>query len=162
MSAQNGFGRVAIRATECSRAALRSGPAGRLLPPPALIAHKKVGENPPRRQGSGQATSAASSPLFRARKASLVQSGCPSAPVVLDCTPPFPFGLAPPSRRKNAIRVSRKGAFNKKPAGSKAPVGRRGILHRQPLTLSASHAACLCWNFWAAPLSSLTYFIMRL
>ena len=36
------------------------------------------------RQGSGHATSAASSPIFRARKTSLVQTECPSAPVVLD------------------------------------------------------------------------------
>ena len=46
-------------------------------------------------------------PSFRARKASLVQPGKPPAPPVLDCTPPWPFGLSPPFRRKTlfAFRV---------------------------------------------------------
>ncbi|AMV32222.1 hypothetical protein VN12_08870 [Pirellula sp. SH-Sr6A] len=62
-------------------------------------------------QGSSRATYAASSPIFGARS-SLVQTGCPSASVVLDAPPPFPFGLRPHSAGKRE-RVSRKGAFQK-------------------------------------------------
>ena len=40
------------------------------------------------------------SPIFRVRKASLVQTGCPSVPLVLDPAPPFPFWLSPPSAKK--------------------------------------------------------------
>jgi hypothetical protein len=86
------------------------------------------------------------SPIFRARKASLVQTGCPSMPVVLDCTPPVPFGLSPPFRRKTLFAFRVRGIHQEDRPQAMAPVVRRGILHRQPVTLSAWHAACLCRN----------------
>jgi hypothetical protein len=49
------------------------------------------------------------SPIFRAPKTSLVQTGCPSAPNVLDSAPPFHLWAFAPLPPKNAVRVSRKG-----------------------------------------------------
>lgn len=53
---------------------------------------RKPGANPPRRQGCPPA-SARPRPGFRAPKASLVQPGRPSAPLVLDSAPPLHLSL---------------------------------------------------------------------
>src|SRR4029077_8693596 len=59
-------------------------PSGLMRPPAVLTLSDDRGGASTVRQGSGHATNAAPSPIFRAPKASLVQTGCPSAPVVLD------------------------------------------------------------------------------
>ncbi len=54
----------------------------------------------------GHATFAGASPIFRAR-ASLVQTGCPSATVVLDCTPPGILGFFARCAKSNELCGSR-------------------------------------------------------
>ena len=103
------FLRVAIRATECFRAPLRSGPADgyRPLSPSRAENRGRI----PRAVKDALRREARCPPSFRARKASLVQPGRPPALPVLDRTPPPSFGAFAPLPPKNAIRVSRKGDF---------------------------------------------------
>lgn len=92
------------------------GFAGRVLPgsvfasvasrpalPPSRPHGGKARGDPPSVQGSSHATFAASSPIFRA---SLVQTGCPSAPVVLDGFPPLLLGFRLPSAEKRWPRFA--------------------------------------------------------
>ena len=45
-------------------------------------------------------------PIFRAPQTSLVQTGRPPAPSVLDCTPPYHLGFRPPSAEKRYSRFA--------------------------------------------------------
>jgi hypothetical protein len=54
------------------------------IAPFSPLAQTRPGMNLPSVKDRGHATYAASSPIFRAPKTSLVQTECPSAPVVLD------------------------------------------------------------------------------
>jgi hypothetical protein len=64
------------------------GPLGALTPPDGAR-----GVNPASDKKRGHAAYAASSPVFRAPKASLVQTKCPSAPAVLDGFLPISLGF---------------------------------------------------------------------
>ena len=101
------LGRVAIRATGCFRAALHCGPGGRLSPPLTPIA-RNPGEHPPPRQGSGQATFAASSRPSALAKPRLCRT-VPSTAVVLDGAPPLQFWASPPSAEKRWSRFAEGG-----------------------------------------------------
>ena len=65
----------------------------------AVLSADMAGVNPPSVKDRDHATSAASSPIFRALKTSLVQTGCPSAPVVLDRLPLTIRAFAPFHRK---------------------------------------------------------------
>ena len=111
--------------------------------------YAEAGGESPCRQGCPSATGAASSPIFRARKASLVQTGCPSAPVVLDRTPPLHQWAFAPLPPKNAVRVSRKGDSSRR-RPSKASVGRRRFLYRWRFAAAItrrSDRSCYCSSF---------------
>jgi hypothetical protein len=65
-----------------------------------VLAHSNIGgesPKPPSRISSGSRRGP--SPIFRARKASLVQTGCPSLPSVLDCVPPLSIFASVPGDR---------------------------------------------------------------
>jgi hypothetical protein len=76
-------------------------PLGLQWTPSALKAFSALGETSPAPSRMNPAgDGAASSPVFRAR-ASLVQTGCPSAPPSLTASPPLLLGLSSPLRQKS-------------------------------------------------------------
>ena len=88
---------------------------------PTSRSGQEEGENPPSAQGSGPRALRGFLPgLPPPACAGVVQTGCPSATVVLDGFPPFIIGLSPPFRRKTPRRFADRDIVITRPASPAA------------------------------------------